>query len=76
MVNAKFPAPHRYGFEMVDAPEPGDFAGNGASMENLRRIKSRVFSTNFLRFKRIANTSNLVTAVRQEADCESNRNTV
>jgi hypothetical protein len=76
MVNAKFPASDRYGFEMVDAPKEADCRRDGASMENLRRIKSRVFSTKFLRFNPIADTSHLVAAVTPEADCEGNRNGV
>jgi hypothetical protein len=76
MVNAKFPASDRYGFEMVDGPKAADCRRGGASMENLRRIKSRVFSTKFLRFNRIAHTSHLVTAVTPEGDCEGNRNKV
>ena len=49
MVNAGFPTPSRYGFEMVHAPAAPVLRRESSSMENLRRIKSRVFSFLFKR---------------------------
>src|SRR5437016_4398601 len=71
MVNAKFPGPGDYGFQMVHAPE---FFANPASMEYLRRIKSAAFFPNFLRFDHVADTGDLSTAAIEEQDCEINRN--
>jgi len=45
-----------------------------ASMENLRRIKSTVFSANFPRFDDLANTRDSLTFASQAPDCEHNRN--
>jgi hypothetical protein len=49
-------------------------AATAASMENLRRIKSTVFSANFLRFDDLANTCDSLPLATQAPDCEHNRN--
>jgi hypothetical protein len=65
MVNVGFPAPSFYGFEMVDARRVSDFPERPPSIENLHRIKSIAFSSNFRRFNLNANTCDLSTAVNQ-----------
>jgi hypothetical protein len=52
-----------YGFEMVDARGHEHFAARIASIENLHRIKSGGFFTNFRPFNFNANTSSLSTPV-------------
>src|SRR5882757_2749721 len=64
----------RYGFEMVDAPAMTLTIARGASIENLRRIKSFGFFTNFPRFSFNADTYGLSTPVTKRVDCEINRN--
>src|ERR1700750_1181338 len=62
----------RYGFEMVDAG--GTFAiAPAASIENLHRIESFGFFTNFPRFCFNADTCGLSTPVTKGVDCEINR---
>src|ERR1700731_4693598 len=61
MVNVGFPARAGYGFERVDAPG----AAAAPSIENLHRIKSVGFFTNFRRLNLNANTCDLSTAVSQ-----------
>src|ERR1700731_157031 len=70
MVNVGFPARAGYGFERVDAPG----AAAAPSIENLHRIKSVGFFTNFRRIKFNANTCDLSTAVSQDRLREINRN--
>jgi Family of unknown function (DUF5330) len=65
MVNARFPEPAGYGFEMVDAPNIAFFRAKPPSIENLHRIKSIGFFANFRRFNFNANTCDLSTAVSQ-----------
>src|SRR5258705_10470859 len=65
---------NRYGFEMVDAPATTLTIAWGASIENLRRIKSFGFFTNFLRFSFNADTCGLSTRFKKRVDCEINRN--
>jgi hypothetical protein len=74
MVNAKFPKRNRYGFEMVDTPDPSPPIAQAASIENLRRIKSFGFFTNFRRFSFNADTCGLSMQFKKRADCEINRN--
>jgi hypothetical protein len=74
MVNAKFPRRNRYGFEMVDAPDAMLTIAQAASIENLRRIKSFGFFTNFPRFCFNADTCGLSTQFKKRVDCEINRN--
>jgi hypothetical protein len=74
MVNAKFPKRNRYGFEMVDAPAMTPTIALIASIENLRRIKSFGFFTNFPRFSFNADTCGLSTRFKKRVDCEINRN--
>jgi hypothetical protein len=62
MVNVGFPERARYGFEMVDASNQ---ARKPASIENLHRIKSVGFLTNFRPFKLNANTCDLSATVSQ-----------
>src|SRR6202140_3016454 len=62
MVNVGFPERTRYGFEMVDASNQ---ARKPASIENLHRIKSVGFLTNFRPFKLNANTCDLSATVSQ-----------
>src|SRR5258706_3203133 len=66
MVNVGFPAPSGYGFERVDAPGAAVSRRTAPSIENLHRIKSIGFFTNFRRIKLNANTCDLSTAVSQE----------
>jgi hypothetical protein len=63
MVNARFPAAGDHGFQMVHTLET---LRPPAARENLRRIKSTVFSANFLRSVRIADTCDLSAAVIEE----------
>jgi hypothetical protein len=74
MVNAKFPKRNRYGFEMVDAPAMTLTIALNASIENLRRIKSFGFFTNFPRFSFNPNTCGLSAQFKKRVDCEINRN--
>jgi hypothetical protein len=71
MVNVGFPERAGYGFEMVDGP---DEPRKPPSIENLHRIKSVGFFTNFRRIKFNANTCDLSTAVSQDRLREINRN--
>jgi hypothetical protein len=74
MVNDRFPARSIYGFEMVDAPTVGTFSCSRPSIENLRRIESLEFSTNFRRIYLNANTCDLSKADSQEQSCGFHRN--
>src|SRR5258707_13020492 len=65
---------NRYGFEMVDAPERIPAITPATSIENLRRIKSFGFFTNFPRFSFNADTCGLSTRSKKRIDCEINRN--
>src|SRR3984885_6631105 len=65
---------NRYGFEMVDAPEPNPSIAHAASIENLRRIKSFGFFTNFPRFCFNPDTCGLSARFKKRVDCENNRN--
>src|SRR5436305_12375003 len=65
---------HRYGFEMVDAPAMTLTIAPAASIENLRRIKSFGFFTNFPRFSFNRDTCGLSTQFKKRIDCEINRN--
>src|SRR3954451_14252628 len=64
----------RYGFEMVDAPAATFTIALRASIENLRRIKSFGFFTNFLRFSFNRDTCGLSARLMKGIDCEINRN--
>jgi hypothetical protein len=68
MVNARFPALIRYGFEMVDTAFAARPSPKPASIENLRRIKSFEFFENFRRFNLNANTCDLWTAVSDNGE--------
>jgi hypothetical protein len=74
MVNAKFPKRNRYGFEMVDAPAMTLTIAQAASIENLHRIESFGFFTNFPRFSFNADTCGLSTQFKKRVYCEINRN--
>jgi Family of unknown function (DUF5330) len=65
MVNVRFPKSTLYGFEMVDGRLRPCFCGKSPSIENLHRIDSFEFFTNFRRFNLNANTSDLSTAGSQ-----------
>jgi Family of unknown function (DUF5330) len=65
MVNVRFPKTTLYGFEMVDGRLRPYFCGKPPSIENLHRIDSFGFFTNFRRFNLNANTSDLSTAGSQ-----------
>src|ERR1700716_1223564 len=65
---------NRYGFEMVDAPDRTLTIAKAASIENLRRIESFGFFTNFPRFRFNADTCGLSAPVTKRVDCEINRN--
>jgi hypothetical protein len=65
MVNVGFPASPFYGFEMVDTRRAVILRHDPPSIENLHRIKSIAFSSNFRRFNLNANTCDLSTAVNQ-----------
>src|SRR3954468_24301198 len=65
---------NRYGFEMVDAPAATLTVALMASIENLRRIKSFGFFTNFLRFSFNRDTCGLSARLMKGIDCEINRN--
>jgi hypothetical protein len=65
---------NRYGFEMVDAPDATLTIAQAASIENLRRIKSFGFFTNFPRFSFNPDTCGLSTRFKKRVDCEINRN--
>jgi hypothetical protein len=71
MVNAGFPAPPLYGFEMVDEVRQ---RRRRRSIENLHRIESGGFFADFSRIKFNANTCDLSTAVSQDRLREINRN--
>jgi hypothetical protein len=64
----------RYGFEMVDAPAVTFTIAPAASIENLRRIESLDFFTDFPRFSFNADTRGLSRPVIKADDCEINRN--
>jgi hypothetical protein len=59
---------------MVDAPAMTLTIAQAASIENLRRIKSFGFFTNFPRFSFNADTCGLSTQFKKRVDCEINRN--
>src|SRR5450432_4114418 len=65
MVNVGFPERWRYGFEMVDARRASISPRRPASIENLHRIESIGFFSNFRRFNLNANTCDLSAAVSQ-----------
>src|SRR5882757_3599287 len=65
---------NRYGFEMVDAPDATLTIAQPASIENLRRIKSFGFFTNFPRFSFNPDTCGLSARFKKRVDCEINRN--
>src|SRR3978361_705796 len=65
---------NRYGFEMVGAPAMTLTITLIASIENLRRIKSFGFFTNFPRFSFNPDTCGLSTQFKKRVDCEINRN--
>src|SRR3954465_10301663 len=59
---------------MVDAPDPTLTIAQALSIENLRRIKSFGFFTNFPRFSFNPDTCGLSTQFKKRVDCEINRN--
>ena len=70
MVNDKFPEHGGYGFEIVHA---GIFCGTGINGKfTANQIDG--FFADFLRFKDVAETSDLSRAAIEEPDCEMNRN--
>jgi hypothetical protein len=73
MVNATFPKRNRYGFEMVDGLSRTFTIAKAASIENLRRIESFGFFTNFPRFRFNADTCGLSAQFKKRVDCEINR---
>jgi hypothetical protein len=70
MVNDKFPERGGYGFEMVHA---ANFCGTGINGK-FTANQIEVFFANFLRFKDVAETSDLSRAAIEGPDCEINRN--
>jgi hypothetical protein len=59
---------------MVDAQDGMLNIAQAASIENLRRIKSFGFFTNFPRFSFNPDTCGLSTQFKKRIDCEINRN--
>jgi hypothetical protein len=68
MVNARFPAAIRYGFELVHMAFAARSSPKSASIENLHRIKSFEFFANSRRFNLNANTCDLWTAVSDNGE--------
>jgi hypothetical protein len=74
MVNAKFPKAEPVWFRNGGWPAMTLTIAQSASIENLRRIKSFGFFTNFPRFSFNADTCGLSTQFKKRVDCEINRN--
>ena len=66
MVNAGFRKLEPYGFEIVHGPAAAILSHESASIENLQRIHSVGFFTNFRPVNLNANTCNLSKAVSRE----------
>jgi hypothetical protein len=74
MVNAKFPKAEPVWFRNGGCAGANAAIAQIASIENLRRIKSFGFFTNFPRFRFNADTCGLSAQFKKRVDCEINRN--